>query len=164
MIAEPTTPETPATDDAPATAAPVNQAPSAVPEARALLQKLQTDSITFREFKPVAIGIDKVIAERYPEFSRRVVRIAMRQYTASTRYLKSLEKAAFRYDFDGNEAGEVPEDHRTHARDTLKQRFTEAAKRKRERERADSAARKAEEAERKRDEKLQQLVGRFAKH
>jgi len=39
----------------------------------------------------------------------------MRIHTTSTRYLKAMEKATHRFDFDGNENGELSAEHRAHA-------------------------------------------------
>ncbi len=130
---------------------------------RGLLQKLQEVSITFREFRPVALRIDKAVAERFPDVDRKVIRSAMRTHTASTRYLKAMEKATHRFDLDGNTCGEVAEEHRAHAAQTLKERFAEVARRKREAQKQDEARRREEEAERRKAEKLQQLVGRFSR-
>lgn len=130
---------------------------------RGLLAKLQEVSVTFRDFKPVALRIDKSIMGRFPDLDKKVVRIAMRMHTASTRYLKAVEKGSHRYDLDGNESGELTQEHREHAAQTLKERFAEAAKKKRERQKEELDRQRAEEAERRKAEKLQQLVGRFAK-
>lgn len=132
-------------------------------DARGLLAKLQETSPTFREWKPLALRIDKAVAERFPDLDRKVIRTAMRLHTAATRYLKSMEKATARFDLDGNEDGVVTEEQRTHARQTLKERFAESAKRKKAALDAEKAQREAEEAERRKAEKLQQLVGKFSK-
>jgi ProP effector len=132
-------------------------------DARGLLQQLQAVSPTFRDFKPVALRIDKAVAERFPEVDRKVIRTAMRLHTASTRYLKAVEKGTVRFDLDGNPAGELLEEHRAHAAQTLKERFAEAARKKREQAKQDEAARRAAEAERRKTEKLQQLLGKFSR-
>ncbi len=124
---------------------------------REVLEKLRETSPTFRECRPVALRIDKSIAERFPQFSRKLIRTAMRMHTASTRYLKSVEKGETRFDLDGNEAGEVTEEHREHAAEKLKARFAEQARRKREQ-------RKEAEAEQRKAEKLQQLAEKFSKN
>lgn len=132
-------------------------------EPRALLQQLQEVSETFRDCKPVALRIDKAIAQRFPEVERKVIRAAMRMHTASTRYLKTMEKGGQRFDLDGKPDGEVTEEHQAHAAQTLKERFAEVARRKRDKAKADDAARREEEAERRKAEKLQQLVGKFGR-
>lgn len=129
---------------------------------RGLIQALQKTSPTFRDYKPVALRIDKAVMARFPELDRKIVRTAMRMHTASTRYLKTMEKATHRYDLEGNEAGEITDEHRAHATQTLKERFAEAAKRKREQQKADDARRQAEEAEQRKTEKLQQLMSKFS--
>ncbi len=140
-------------------------APAKAPalDARGLLQALQQVSPTFRDCKPLAIRIDKAVGERFPEVERKVVRNAMRIHTASTRYLKAMEKGGARFDLDGKEDGTVTDEQREHARQTLKERFAEAAKRRKAAEQAEKAKREAEEAERRKSQKLQQLVGKFSK-
>lgn len=133
-------------------------------DARTLLARLQETSPTFRDFKPVALRIDKAIQARFPELDRKVVRAAMRTHTASTRYLKAMEKGGCRYDLDGQEDGEVTAEHREHAAQTLKERFAAAARRKREKEQEDGARRREADAERRKLEKLNELVGKFSKH
>lgn len=132
-------------------------------DARGLLLKLQETSPTFREVKPLALRIDKAVAERFPDVDRKVIRNAMRIHTATTKYLKAVEKATARFDLDGQESGEVTEEQRQHAAQTLKERFAEVAKRKKAAAEQEKAQREAEEAERRKTEKLAQLVGKFAK-
>ena len=108
-------------------------------------------------------SLDKAVAERFPDAERKVIRTAMRLHTASTRYLKAMEKATHRYDLEGNEAGEVSEEHRQHAAQTLKERFAEASRRKREQQQKEREAQREAEAERRKTEKLQQLLGRFSR-
>lgn len=132
-------------------------------EPRALLLQLQEVSETFRDCKPVALRIDKAIAVRFPDVERKVIRSAMRMHTASTRYLKVMEKGGQRYDLDGQANGEVTEEHQAHAAQTLKERFAEVAKRKRDKAKLEEVARREEEAEQRKAEKLQQLVGKFGR-
>ncbi len=132
-------------------------------DARGLLAKLQEISPTFREVRPLALRIDKAIAARFPDIDRKVIRGAMRQHTASTRYLKTMEKATERFDLDGKVDGEVTAEQREHAKQTLKERFAEVAKRKKAALDAEKAQRAAEDAERRKAEKLQQLLGKFSK-
>ncbi len=132
-------------------------------DARALLARLAELSPTFRECRPVALRIDKAVAARFPDVDRKVVRAAMRLHTGSTRYLKALEKATHRFDLDGNEDGELSAEHREHAAQTLKERFAEVARRKREQAKEEAARQRAEQAEQRKTEKLKQLVSKFAK-
>lgn len=125
-------------------------------EPRALLQRLQQASPAFRDCKPLALKIDAAILARFPEFERKVLRAALRMHTASTRYLKAVERATERFDLDGKPAGEVTDEQRAHASATLKERFAAVARQQREK-------REAEEAERRHAEKLKQLVTRFGR-
>ena len=63
---------------------------------------------------------------------------------------------AERFDLDGKASGEVTDEQRQHAATTLKERFAAVAKQQREK-------READEAERRRTEKLQQLVSKFGR-
>lgn len=125
-------------------------------EPRAILKRLQAESPAFRDSKPLALKIDASILARFPDFDRRNLRIALRMHTASTKYLKAVERGGERFDLDGKAAGEVTEEQRLHAATTLKERFAAVAKQQRER-------REAEEAERRHAEKLQQLVSKFGR-
>ncbi|MBL8405390.1 MAG: osmoprotectant transporter activator, partial [Dechloromonas sp.] len=59
---------------------------------RALLKDLQTRFDVFRNFSPLAIGIDKQVFAQLPDVSKKSLRMAMRSHTISTRYLKEMEK------------------------------------------------------------------------
>jgi ProP effector len=162
---------TPATPDA----QPAGAAPAAAPEAgpataatdaasasqspRALLKQLQQEFKAFRDCLPLAIGIDKQVLARLPGLNRKTMRAALGIHTGSMRYLRAMEKATVRYDLDGNPGAEVTDTHRQHARELLQERFKKEAERKKaEREAAAQA-----EADRKRQEKLQQLASKFSK-
>ena len=132
-------------------------------EPRALLQRLQKECAAFSDCKPLALKIDASILARFPDFDRKSLRTALRIHTASTRYLKAVERSAERFDLDGNPAGEVTDEQRAHAVTTLKERFAAVAKQQRDKRQAEEAERKREEAERKRGEKLQQLVSKFGR-
>jgi ProP effector len=145
-------------------------APSPVQLARTLLKQFQEEFVVFREYQPLAIGIDKQLAARLPELNRKVLRIALGIHTNSLRYLKGMEKATVRFDLDGNQAAEVTEEHRAHATELLRERLKkEAERRKVQREaeqaqrKAEQAQREAEEAERQRAEKLNQLTAKFSR-
>lgn len=122
-------------------------------EPREFLAFLQTQSPAMREWQPLAIGSDKVISSLFPDVSRKLVRSTLRNYTQATRYLKNLQSATVRLNFDGSESGEVSEEHRQYAAEQLKERFAAAAKRRRE-----------EAAAARKQAKLQQLVEHFGQH
>ncbi len=123
--------------------------------ARTLLKELQGKFTVFREYMPLAIGIDKQLRARLPELDRKVLRTALGIHTNSLRYLKGMEKATVRFDLDGNTADEVAETHRAHASEILRERFKKAAAQRK-------AEREAEEAARQSAEKLNQLAAKFS--
>lgn len=135
-------------------------------EARRLLKSLQETHAVFKEIKPLAIGIDKQLLALDANINRKALRLALGIHTNSFRYLKSMEKATQRFNLDGSPAGEVPEGHRKHASEILRER----SKKEAERRQAEAATRKAEaeekaaqEAEKLRTEKLNRLVQKFAR-
>ena len=135
-------------------------------EARRLLKSLQGTHAVFKEIKPLAIGIDKQLLALDANINRKALRLALGIHTNSFRYLKSMEKATQRFNLDGSPAGEVPEGHRKHASEILRER----SKKEAERRQAEAATRKAEaeekaaqEAEKLRTEKLNRLVQKFAR-
>lgn len=135
-----------------------DSAPKPVQSARALLQELQEKFAPFRDCLPLAIGIDKQLLARMPELDRKTLRIALGMHTNSTRYLKAMAKAQARFDLEGNAAGEVPQAHREHAEETLRERFRKAA----EQRKAEREAEEAERAAQRRAEKLNQLAAKFS--
>ena len=123
---------------------------------RALLKELQARFDVFRNFSPLAIGIDKQVFAKLPELSKKSLRLAMRSHTISTRYLKEMEKGTVRLNLDGSPAGEVTDENRQHASEQLKERFKKQAEQRRE---AEAAAK----AEQRRQEKLSQLTEKFGR-
>jgi ProP effector len=145
-----------------APAAVTSAAPAEAPSAdspRALLKQLQQQFEAFRNCLPLEIGIDKQLLARMPGLNRKLMRAALGIHTGSMRYLRAMEKATVRYDLDGKAGAEVTDTHRQHAKELLQQRFKKEAERKKaERDAAIQA-----EAERKRQEKLQQLASKFSR-
>ena len=117
---------------------------------RALLKDLQTRFDVFRNFSPLAIGIDKQV------FAQKSLRMAMRSHTISTRYLKEMEKGTQRLNLDGSPAGEVTDENRQHAAEQLKERFKKQAEQRK-------AAEAEAKAEQRRQEKLNQLAEKFGR-
>jgi ProP effector len=141
----------------------VSPSPSPIASARALLKELQEQYVVFRECRPLAIGVDKQLLAARPELDRKLLRLALRTHTASVRYLKAVEKGSQRFDLDGNPVAELSEEHRTHAAETLRERFRKDAEQRRAKDVAEKAAKQAEQAEQRRAEKLSQLAAKFAK-
>lgn len=123
---------------------------------RALLKELQTRFAVFKNFSPLAIGIDKQVFAELPEVSKKSLRLALRSHTISTRYLKEMEKGSVRFNLDGTEAGEVTDENRQHASEQLRERFKKQAE---QRKAAEAEAR----AEQRRLEKLNQLAEKFGR-
>jgi ProP effector len=130
------------------------------PSARALLKQLQKEFPAFRDFLPLAIGIDKQLLARMPGLDRKTMRAALGIHTGSMRYLRAMEKATIRYDLDGTAGAEVTDTHRAHAKELLQQRFKKEAERKK----AERDAAQLEEANRLRQEKLLQLASKFSRN
>ena len=139
------------------TAAATQDTPAEKPaDTRALLKTLQEHFEVFRNFSPLAIGIDKQLLAQQPELNRKALRLALRSHTQSTRYLKEMEKAHLRRNLDGTEAGEVTAEARSHSAELLRERFKKQA----EQRKADEAAARAEA---RRLEKLSQLTEKFGR-
>lgn len=124
--------------------------------ARQLLKQLQDQFPVFRDCLPLAIGIDKQLLARLPGLERKELRIALGIHTHSLRYLKTTEKAAVRVDLDGNPAGEITAEHRTHASELVRERLKKQAEQRK-------AQREAATLARQHAEKLGQLVERFGR-
>lgn len=161
-----TTNNTAASPDVAASAADSAAAPVAAaapgapaPSARSLLKQLQQQFPPFRDFLPLAIGIDKQILAQVPGIDRKLMRSALGIHTGSQRYLRAMEKATVRYNLDGTTGAEVTDVHRKHAKDTLAERFRKEAERKK----AEREAQAAEETARRRQEKLEQLTAKFSR-
>ncbi|GIU36668.1 RNA chaperone ProQ [Shewanella schlegeliana] len=76
------------------------------------------------ETKPLKIGLFQDLAERLADdskVSKTQLRIALRRYTSSWRYLKCVKAGAQRIDLDGNACGELEQEHIDHAAATLKE-------------------------------------------
>ena len=116
----------------------------------AMLDRLRAEFSVFRDYRPLAIGIHKMLMERLSDLDKGEVRKALHYHTGANRYLKALEEGAPRFDLDGNPSGVVTAEQQTQAVDTLRDRLRQAAER-----------RKAEEEARQRQEKLQQLAEKF---
>lgn len=87
------------------------------------------------EAKPLKIGIFQDLAERLdedPKVSKTQLRAALRQYTSSWRYLYGVKPGATRVDLDGNECGELEQEHIDHAQKALAESKERAAARRKE--------------------------------
>ncbi len=125
-------------------------------DTRSVLCVLQTRYPVFRDFSPLAIGIDKQLFAALPDLSRKTVRLAMRSHTMTTRYLKEMEKGTQRLNLDGSPAGDVTDENRQHASELLKERFKKQAEQRK-------AAEQAARAESRKQEKLLALTEKFGR-
>ena len=74
--------------------------------------------------KPLKIGIFQDLAEKLSDdetVSKTRLRQALRHYTSSWRYLKSIKVDVFRVDIDGNEIAKIDEEQANYASKTLKE-------------------------------------------
>jgi len=142
----------------------VASTPNPVQTARVLLKELQEKYTVFRDYLPLAIGIDKQLIALSPEINRKTLRIALGMHTNSLRYLKGMEKATHRFDLEGNSTDEVTEIHRTHATETLRERFKKNAEQRKAQRAAEAAQEAAEKAARQHTEKLNQLTAKFSRN
>jgi ProP effector len=133
--------------------------PAAPQSARALLKQLQQQYAPFRDCLPLSIGIDKQIVAAIPDINRKLMRAALGIHTASQRYLRAMEKATVRYNLDGTTGAEVTDTHRKHAKEVLQERFKKEAERKK----AEREAAAADEAAKRRQEKLEALTAKFSR-
>lgn len=118
-----------------------------------ILTQLAASSISFRETRPLAIGIHKAIIAAQPDIDKNALKLSLKRYTASTRYLKAIAAGGARYDLAGNADGEVTEEQKKQANDALLDRFRKQAERHREAEKT-----KQHQA------KLQQLAEKFKRN
>jgi ProP effector len=138
-----------------------NPLPNPAQLARALLNEWQQRFPVFRDCLPLAVGVDKALRQRMPELDRKVLRIALSLHTHSTRYLKGMAKATVRFDLDGCPGDGISDAHRAHAEKLLRERSQKAAAERQVKRDAEVAQRQADLAERRRAEKLDQLVDKF---
>lgn len=96
------------------------------------------------ETKPLKIGLFQDLAERLSDdskVSKTQLRIALRRYTSSWRYLKCIKAGVQRVDLEGQACGELDQEHIDHAQSTLK-----ASQEKAKAKRLAQAAKNAEKA------------------
>lgn len=132
-------------------------------DVRSLLKDLHEKFAVFRNYSPLAIGIDKQVSALLPELEKKTLRLAMRSHTVSTRYLKEMEKGKVRLNLDATPADDVTDENRSHATELLRERFKKQADQRKAAEAASKAAEAAAKAEQRRVEKLSQLADKFSR-
>ena len=91
--------------------------------------------------KPLKIGIFEDLAKRLEDdekVSKTRLRTALRHYTNSWRYLRSVKVGSERVDLDGNAVEKVLDEHQQHAAESLKESKERAAERAKQRKAADT--------------------------
>ena len=91
-----------------------------------------------------------------PAVDKKTLRAALGMHANSFRYLKNMEKATTRFDLQGNSVGEITDEHRAHAKETLRERAKKSAERQK-------AEREAEAARQRTAAKLNQLAEKFSR-
>ena len=140
-----------------------DQKPDSPADARALLKDLQGRFDVFRNFSPLAIGIDKQLIAHQPDVNRKALRLALRSHTMSTRYLKEMQIASARLNLDGSAAGEITDEARTHSGELLRERFKKQAEQRRAAAAAAGAAEAEARAEQRRQGRLAHLAEKFGR-
>lgn len=127
--------------------------------ARQVLQQLGETYSVIKQALPLAIGINKQLAERHPDIDAKALRAALFHHTRSFAYLKAMSKAEHRFGLNGEQAGEVTAEQREFASGQLKEIQAKRAELRKAEEQKKVAA--AQEA--KRTQKLEALVEKFGK-
>lgn len=127
--------------------------------ARLVLQQLAEKYPVIKSSQPLAIGINKKLAELHPELDQKSLRAALFHHTRSFAYVKTLSKAAHRVDLDGQPAGEITDEQRAHAAGQLKEMATKRNAVKKAVEQKKIEQKQAEQ----RNQKLEALVEKFGK-
>lgn len=98
--------------------------------------------------KPLKIGIFQDLAkdlESNATISNRVLRLCLRHYTSSWRYLESVKEGAARIDLTGEEGDLVEKEHAEHAASQLKESKQKAKLRRAENAKSKSSKQSAED-------------------
>lgn len=98
------------------------------------------------ETKPLKIGLFQDLAERLADdskVSKTQLRVALRRYTSSWRYLKGITVGAQRIDLDGKPCGELSQEHIDHAQLTLKESRERASAKRAEQAKKNAAEKRA---------------------
>jgi sRNA-binding protein len=123
---------------------------------RKLKKTLKEDSNVFTDKLPLAIGINKVIVELYPDYSKRVIRFTLSRHCNNKKYLVNMLEGNSRYNFDGTENGIVTAQQANIAKNMLNGKYlSEQAKFKKKAEWVETLK---EEEKLKEDEPKKEIV------
>ena len=82
-------------------------------------------------YRPLKLRIQADIQARVPGvFTRKALSITLHRHTTSTAYLRGLVSSSHRFDLDGQEAGELADEHRAAAKTELDRRQALMAERR----------------------------------
>jgi ProP effector len=87
------------------------------------------------EAKPLKIGIFHDLSERLKDdarLSKRLLRMSLRHYTSSWKYLTSVKEGAHRIDLDGVDGDKIEKEHSDHAATQLQESKAKAAEKRQE--------------------------------
>ncbi|MFT7260456.1 MAG: ProP effector [Glaciecola sp.] len=87
------------------------------------------------EAKPLKIGIFHDLSERLKDdarLSKRLLRMSLRHYTSSWKYLASVKEGAHRIDLDGVDGDKIEKEHADHAATQLSESKAKAAEKRQE--------------------------------
>jgi ProP effector len=87
------------------------------------------------EAKPLKIGIFHDLSERLKDdarLSKRLLRMSLRHYTSSWKYLASVKEGAHRIDLEGVDGDKIEKEHADHAAIQLKESKAKAAEKRQE--------------------------------
>lgn len=101
------------------------------------------------DVKPLKIGIFQDLSEALKDdesISNRMLRISLRHYTSSWKYLASVKEGVARVDLDGNGGEVINAEHAEHAAQALKESKQKAA----EKRQAEKASKKSDNSNKER--------------
>jgi len=107
--------------------APQRKDPSIQHRAAQWMRREYPELFTAGNVRPLAIGIQKDLAEARPEnVSHLGISRALARWVQQSAYQQALAaEGARRFNLDGSDAGPVSDDHRNHAKELLDKRQTE---------------------------------------
>lgn len=101
--------------------------PNILQSRNSILSELIAAYAVFRDARPLAIGVHKLIMAAHPEIDKGALRKTLRRHTESTKYLKSVAAGGVRFGLDGLPAGDITLEQKRQANEALKDRFRKQA-------------------------------------
>ena len=85
-------------------------------KAKQLLKILKKNHPVFSTYKPLQIGINKILQQVYPQLSRRIINMAICFHTHHLNYIRAVSKATYRSSLSGKEIMELSDTDRKNAK------------------------------------------------